>query len=76
MYHHGPCIWRIASFHPSQKGQEGSGVLGHPVVWPGRELELPHLSLLTGAILNYGFGERLVTNTVHIKYLTDVVGSK
>lgn len=52
VYHHGPCIWRIASFHPSQEGQERSGVLRNPVVWPGRELELPHLSLLAGAVLN------------------------
>jgi len=52
VHHHGPCIWRIASFHPSQECQERSGVLWYPVVWPGSELELPHLSLLTGAILN------------------------
>lgn len=52
VYHHGPCVWRIASFHPSQEGQERSGVLWYPVVWPGRKLELPHLSLLTGAVLN------------------------
>lgn len=52
MYHHGPCIWRIASFHPSQEGQEWSGVLWYPMVRPGRELELPHLSLFTGAVLS------------------------
>lgn len=52
VHHHGPRVWRIASFHPSEEGQERSGVLGHPVVRPGRELELPHLSLLAGAVLN------------------------
>lgn len=51
VYHHGPCVWRIASFHAPQEGQERSGVLWYPMVWPGCELELPHLSLLTGAIL-------------------------
>ena len=52
VYHHGPCVWRIASFHPSKEGQEGSRVLGNPVVRPGRELKLPHFSLLAGAVLN------------------------
>lgn len=52
VYHHGPCIWRIASFHPSQEGQERSGVFWYPMVWPCSELELPHLSLFTGAILD------------------------
>lgn len=52
VHHHGPRIWRIASFHPSEEGQERSGVLRHPVVRPGSELELPHLSLLAGAVLN------------------------
>ena len=52
VYHHGPRIWRIAGFHPSQEGQERGGVLRYPVVRPGCELELPHLSLLTGAVLN------------------------
>lgn len=61
VYHHGPCIWRIARFHPSEEGQERSGVLRHPVVWPGRELELPHLPLLAGAVLKMEIGERLVS---------------
>lgn len=53
VYRHWPGVWRIAGFHPSQEGQEGRGVLRNPVVGPGRELKLPHLSLLTGTILNY-----------------------
>lgn len=56
VYHHGPCVWRIARFHPPEEGQEGGGVLGHPVVWPGRELELPHLPLLAGAVLKTQVG--------------------
>lgn len=55
VYHHGPRVWRIARFHPPEEGQEGGGVLGHPVVWPGRELELPHLPLLAGAVLQIGW---------------------
>lgn len=51
VHHHGPCVWGIARFHPPEEGQEGGGVLGHPVVWPGRELELPHFPLLAGAVL-------------------------
>lgn len=51
VHHHGPRVWRIAGLHPSQEGQEQGGVFGHPVVRPGRELELPHLPLLAGAVL-------------------------
>lgn len=65
--HHGPCIWRIASLHPSQEGQEQGWVFRHPVVWPGCELELPHLSLLTGAILKMEMEQRLVTATRHFR---------
>lgn len=63
VHHHGPCVWRIARFHPPEEGQEGGGVLRHPVVWPGRELELPHLPLLTGAVLEtqVWVGEREVS---------------
>lgn len=49
--HHWPCIWRIAGLYPSKEGQDGGGVLWNPMVWPGHELELSHLSLLTGTIL-------------------------
>lgn len=56
VYHHGPCVWRIARFHPPEEGQEGGGVLGHPVVWPGCGLELPHLPLLAGAVLKTQVG--------------------
>lgn len=58
VYHHGPCIRRVASFYPPQEGQERRGVLRHPVVWPGCELELPHLPLLAGAVLNGEAEER------------------
>lgn len=51
VHHHGPRVRRIAGLHPSEEGQEQGGVLGHPVVRPGRELELPHLPLLAGAVL-------------------------
>lgn len=49
--HHGPCIWRVTGLDPSEEGQDRSGVLGHTVVGPGHELELPHLSLLTRTVL-------------------------
>lgn len=51
MHHDGTSVWGVAGFHPSQEGQERGGVLGHAVVRPRRELELPHLALLTGAVL-------------------------
>lgn len=52
VHHHGPRIWGIASFHSSEEGKKRSGVFRYPVVRPGGELELPHLSLFTGAVLN------------------------
>lgn len=52
VHHHGPRVWRIASFHSSEESEKRSGVFWYPVVRPGGELELPHLSLFTGAILN------------------------
>lgn len=51
VHHHGPRVWRIARFHPSQEGEERRGVLRHAVVRPSRELELPDLPLLAGAVL-------------------------
>jgi len=71
VYRHRPRIWRIARFHPSQEGQERGGVLRYPVVRPGRELELPHLSLLAGAVLNDGGGEKVCDQ--NIEDLKDVV---
>lgn len=55
--HHGPSIWRIACLYPPQESQDGGGVLGHSMVWPGHELELSYLSLLTGAILQGDSGK-------------------
>lgn len=55
--HHGPGIWRIACLYPPQESQDGGGVLGHTMVWPGHELELSYLSLLTGAILQGDSGK-------------------
>jgi hypothetical protein len=51
VHHHGPCVWGVAGFYPPEEGQEGGGVLGHAVIGPGSELELPHLPLLAGAVL-------------------------
>lgn len=73
VHHHGPRVRGIARLHPSQEGQEQGGVLGHPVVRPGRELELPHLPLLAGAVLEAesGGGVRLV---VGLRLLTHLWG--
>ena len=49
---HGSCIWRVAGLNPPEEGQEGRRVLGHPVVRPGRELEVTNLTLLIGAALD------------------------
>lgn len=51
VHHDGPSIRGVAGFHPPEEGQEGRGVLGHAVVGPRCELELPHLALLAGAVL-------------------------
>lgn len=52
VHHHGPRIWRIASFHSSKEGKKRSWVFWHPVVRPGGELELSYFSLFAGAVLN------------------------
>lgn len=51
MDHHGPSVWRVACLHTPQEGQNRSRVLWHPVIRPGHELELSHLSLLIRAVL-------------------------
>lgn len=47
----GSGVGRVAGLYPAKEGQEGGGVLGNTVVRPRRELELTHLPLLTGAVL-------------------------
>lgn len=51
VHHHGPGVGRVTRFNPAQEGQDRCGVLGHAVIRPRHELELSHLSLLTGAVL-------------------------
>lgn len=51
VHHDGPSVRGVAGFHPPEEGQEWGGVLGHTMVRPRRELELPHLALLAGAVL-------------------------
>ena len=63
MHDHGARVWRVAGLHPPQESQEWRRVLGHPVVWPRRELELPHLALLAGAVL--GATETLPVTAAH-----------
>ena len=70
MDHHGPSIRRIACLHTPQEGQNGSRVLGYPVVRPGHELELSHLALLVRAILQTQRSGR-----VHIRKVLDSLGS-
>lgn len=61
MDHHGASIRRCRGFHSSYKGQQSSGMIGHPVLRPGCEVELTHLML--------GRVSSLATETqnVHIK---------
>lgn len=47
----GSGVGRVAGLYSAKEGQEGGGVLGNTVVRPRRELELTHLPLLTGAVL-------------------------
>lgn len=52
MDNHGTGIWRVAGLHPAQESQEGCGVFGDPMIWPGRKLEVTNFTLLIGAALN------------------------
>lgn len=52
VHHHGSGVRRVAGFDPAQEGQERRGMFRDAVIRPRRELELPHLSLLAGAVLN------------------------
>lgn len=45
VHHHRTGVGRCGSFHPPDEGQQPGGVIGHPVVGPGREVELTHLML-------------------------------
>ena len=57
VHHHGSGVGGVAGLDSPEEGQDGGGVLRHAVVGPRHELELPHLSLFTGAVLWWGGGE-------------------
>lgn len=44
-------VRRVAGFDPAEEVEEGGGILGHAVVWPGRKLELTHFPPLAAAAL-------------------------
>lgn len=52
MDNHGASIWRVAGLNPAQESQEGRGMFGNTVIWPGRELEVTDFTLLIGSTLN------------------------
>lgn len=43
--HHRAGVRGCRGFHSSYKGQQSSGVIGHPVLRPGCKVELTHLML-------------------------------
>lgn len=43
--HHRAGVRRSGGFHSADKGQQSGGVIRHPVLRPGREVELTHLVL-------------------------------
>lgn len=43
--HHRPCVGRGGGLDPADEGQQPGGVVGNPVLRPGREVELAHLML-------------------------------
>ncbi len=43
--HHWASVRRRGGFHSPYKGQQSSGVIGHPVLRPGCEVKLTHLVL-------------------------------
>ena len=60
----GSSVWGVAGLDPAEEGQEGGGVLGHPVVGPGCELELPHLPPLTTATLRQEDTQRITLKII------------
>lgn len=44
-------VRRVAGFDPAEEVEEGGGILGHAVIWPGRKLELTHFPPLAAAAL-------------------------
>jgi len=52
--HHGSGVRGVAGLDSPEEGQDRGGVLGNTVVRPRHELELPNLSLFTGAVLQLG----------------------
>ena len=55
----GPCLVRTGVGRVPDEGDEGQGVEGHAVVWPGREVVLPHLPLLRRGVLLRAVGVEL-----------------
>ena len=53
VYHHGAAVGGREVAHPPQEEQEGRWVVGHPVVGPRSELELPQLASLVTASLRH-----------------------
>ena len=51
VYNHGSWVWRRHGFNTTHKQQQWRWVIRHPVVWPGRELELANFTLLSTTVL-------------------------
>ena len=46
-YHGGPLVQHVVLVDTVTEGQQASGILGHPVVWPGSKVELGHVQWLS-----------------------------
>lgn len=47
----GPSVRGITGFDPAEEVEEWRWIFRNTMIWPGSELELPHLSTLTAATL-------------------------
>lgn len=64
---HGASVRRVAGLNPAQESQEGRGVFGDTMIWPGRELEVTDFTLLIGATLNK-WTDKSVKGLLDVKY--------
>lgn len=71
--HHRASVRRRRGFHSSYKGQQSSGVIGHPVLRPGCEVELTHLVLGWVSSLSIEMQYTLVLHVKHHTYMACIL---